>query len=248
MPVFSQRPDGIAELTLFGCTLQGRQSLALSLRISAATDIGLIVPVPIAPGAAESEVRLLSTDGSQSLFESLASGFSPATGRPHRRDADEEAAPRTVRYAAAQAMRAVYVPSIADFDRVAAHLRLPEAALASRPEYASYGFYVFELPAGQNVRIVPMGFDFPTRHPEAVYFPTWYGDPTWMPDEGHRDITVYTQFGERLGWEETRETATRFVNASATRGLIAPDRPVQRKILFGDGNNEDLLAALPSIA
>lgn len=248
MPVFSQRPNGIADLTLFGCTREGRQSLAVSLRISAATDLALIVPVPVTPGATETDVRLLSTDGSQSLFDSLASGFVGSAERPHRQDAEEADAPRTVRYAAAQAMRAYYVPSIADFDQVGPHLRFPEAALASRPEYASYGFYVFELPAGQDVRIVPMAFDFPTRHPEAVYFPTWYGDPTWMPEEGHRDITVYTQFGERLGWQETRETATRFVNAGASRGLIAPDRTVQRKILFGDGNNEDLLAALPSIA
>jgi hypothetical protein len=67
---------------------------------------------------------------------------------------------------------ASFVPGLRDFSRLDPRFRLGDDVWRQLPAYEDYGFAVFKLAKGRKARIHPMAFRFPTRAPDALFFPT----------------------------------------------------------------------------
>jgi hypothetical protein len=242
MSIFSQPVSAAADINLFGRVDGDRQQLVIGMRISASTDTALIVPLPIRPGCGDHEVKLTLLTQRRAFFAAIAQGFQSTANTNQRRDEEEDDAPRTVRYTYADPIQTVYVPSPVGFNALDEAFRLPRAVLAANPQYGSYAFLVHVLPAGHNIRVVPVAVEFPTRDPAHIFFPTVVSLGGPVADVALQDVTVYTQRVHHLALDETRDPAGDFMVTDG--GIVAPEHLVQRQVLYGSKPNEDTRIAL----
>lgn len=241
MPILS-RPAEVNAVNLFARTFTGEQALAIDLRFTAAEETALIVPLPVPQDGREDAVRFIPLHLYRPFFAHMGRGFEPRTDRRDKRredHEDEEHLPRTVRFTSRVATRSLYVPSVAAFQTLCPEHVLPEALLSLRPEYADYGFAVFVLPAGDNVRIAPLGLYFRTSEPKHIYFPTFQYTGDALGSAANFDDTLYCQRAELTGWDETSQSAEAFVECRHAHGLVEPDRVIQRRVLYGPLENHD---------
>ena len=244
MSIFSQPIDTAADVNLFARMVGDRQHLVVGMRLSAPTDVALVIPLPIRRGCGDHEVQLTSLDDSRAFFAALATGFAPPVSARDRRDDEDEDAPRTVRYAQAQPIQTSYVGSTSQLARIDENYHLPRAVLAAQPQYGDYGFLIHVLPAGQAVRVTPLAVCGPARDPSRLYLPTLVAAGGPAPDVVLQDATIYTQHIHHLSLDESKNPAGDFVNTSVTGDLVDPEHLVQRKVVYGSNANADTFLSL----
>lgn len=161
----------------------GLQVLAYRLSISAHSEAAMILPLPVAPGSGENAVRFIDLSGFRDFFQRLADVCEPefliaSLGSTDFEEAvDEALSPLEVHEVGD--FVASFVPSLADFDRLDRRFRLSPEVWSKLPEYADYGFAVFQLKvklsaADQQVQndVQPMALEFPTRDSQRLFYPT----------------------------------------------------------------------------
>lgn len=247
----------------------GRQLIAYAMELSAATDVAMVLPMPVPQGSADDAVRFVDLSGHAELFDDLAEAFFPLSLVPAREAAGP--IPRSAPQAKlivhrVGAFDASFVPSMGDLGRLDERFRLPDGVLDALPAYADWGFVVFTLRAGAKQKIHPMAFDFPTRHPGAFFFPTVHVHDGSLPSHERFDHHLFFQwerdrgeavdvlacsvvpeaggaFGDAHGADTSRGPIGEWVDTSKSEGVLDPDAFARRIGLIGDHDNEDIWVA-----
>jgi hypothetical protein len=141
---------------------------------------------------------------------------------------------------------ASYMPSIANFPRVDKQFTLPTTVWKSLPNYAEYGFAVFQLniPLKEDTVIHPMAFEFATELQNKLFFPTVHIHDGKIHPQEHFDHALYLQedaMGLYKTLERTPRPASTFMRNVLAKGITSPDDIVYRQVLFGTLPNEDTL-------
>lgn len=270
MCCFSMAVESVSQTQIFA-RLSGpeTQVLAYRMKYSSSNAGAMILPLPTPPNSPEDSVRFISLEKYKHFFSKLNRGF------PRLRltvDSKAGALP-----ASAEALKlkvvqvgdfiASFVPTMDDFDRLDPQFVIPKSNWDKIPEYADYGFAVFQLTKGEG-KTHPMALEFPTRMPEKVFFPTVHIHDGEVHREEQFDHTLYAQNPEldsrvgsyqgpdakdpTTGFVRSQEIASEFVSASLSQGLVDPNLLVHRKSMQGMLANQDqfidvaALAALPT--
>lgn len=220
------------------------QVLAYSMRYASERDVAMILPLPKAPEAGEEAVRFIDLSGYPGFFDDLAKGY-PAFQERGSVGSPVPMTGGTLRAHEVGRFVASWVPSLGDFGRLDPLFRLPPETWSHLPGYSDFGFAVFQLRAGKK-SVHPMAFEFPTREPHRLFFPTVHIHDGEVTKKAHFDHVLYCQAKQRSGrWEESSDLdgaarpARGFASVDRAKGLLLPDRVVFRRSIFGLRDNED---------
>ncbi|HIA03134.1 MAG TPA: hypothetical protein EYN66_14715 [Myxococcales bacterium] len=238
MAIFSQPVEAVADINIFARMNGTRQILVIALRMTSSIDTSLVVPLPIAMNAGDSPVKFIDFSENTAYFAALRRGFTNAAGTRERRSGDEAGAP-TMRYMSSGPYAEHFISDISDFESLDLSAQFPPELSGTFSPYLKYGFAVFQLRAGRNVRVKPMALEFETRHPDKLYFPTYEFSDGITRSSYRFDTVLFCQHAERAGWDETRGTANSYMQMDELQGILSPERLVQRFALNGDLPNED---------
>ena len=253
MCCFSGPVASVSATKIFGRVEGRRQFLAYQMTFSAATELAMVLPIPVVPGTAEDAVSFLNLEHYHDFFNDLERLF-PV---PRSRSAAPvpTAAPLTVHDVGIYS--ASFVPSIADFDRLDPRFRLADHIWESLPSYAQHGFAVFKLKPGQPQRVHPLALSFPTATPDTIFFPTLHIHDAQVHRHAHFDHILYAQSappvqparrlagmpstlrGTPRGWLVSPATAGTSIDIERAQGIVSSDRPLLKKVLIGQLPNQD---------
>jgi hypothetical protein len=223
----------------------GVQALAYGMNLESSVELAMVLPLPVRVGSGEDAVRFIDLEEHSSMFSELAELFEvpvPAAGGGYR-VALALARSQLVVYDVGSFI-ASYVPSRDDFDRLDPRFRLPAVLFDAVPEYASYGFAVFQLKPGK-ITVHPMAFTFETRASDELFFPTVHVHDGRFHATAEFDHALYYQHpdcrevssqpllsdfrGGEVGWRLPRSDYRELVQAA----------PVVRRVLRGTLPNRD---------
>jgi hypothetical protein len=247
MCVFSRPVAGVSATSIFARSDGDRQALAYQMRLSSAEDVAMVLPLPIALGHGTNAVEFVDLFEAPRLFGELSLCFWKPTrslGTDLSVAAAGAAAPLEVHKVGAY--DASFAPGIADFTRLDARFRIPDAVLDRVPTYSDYGFAVFKLRKGE-ADVHPLALRFVTRDPQRLFFPTVHVHHGDLPDEAAFDHTLYLQTAARepANWEKASRSVANvmslgnILHRDPTRGLIARDWPLYRLRITGMHPNHD---------
>jgi hypothetical protein len=243
----------VSKTSIFAAMVEDVQTLIYSMTLSVRGEVAMILPIPIARGAAEDAVKFVSLDKYPRFFDDAAEGFyfpapqsaakggwrSAGGGMPRQKLVVHEVG----------AFVASYVPSRGDFDRLDARFRLPDEVWAAMKTYADWGFAVFQLKPGKK-QIHPMAFRFPTRDRERLFFPTVHVHDGRVHAEAKFDHSLYYQHPALAtnvlelppGWNGdlvSPMSAANFMTLNDCAGLVVGAAPMAKRTLSGKLPNED---------
>jgi hypothetical protein len=242
MGCFSGRVDQVTDTKIFARPAPpDRQVLIYELKLSADKPVAMILPIPTPTGSDGHAVRFVSLDGYPEIFGDLEKAFPPASRRRPVSEALSRSRPiDTLQVHEVGAFVASFVPSIDDFWRVDPRLRVASALFKDIPEYAGWGYVVFQLTIhpGWLTRIHPMAFEFTTRSPDQVFFPT-----RQIHDGGNRPTAwfahrLYAQGKAAAAWD-CAAALDPAVDQHRAAGLLL-DAPTWRKSLNSERPNRDI--------
>jgi hypothetical protein len=244
MCIFSGRVKMVNETRIFARLAGGRQHLVYEMRVVSDGAVAMILPLPTR-NRDETAVEFVDLSHYDQFFEDMAHCFPPRQSRSFvLRRGGKGCRGVPLKVHSVGAFEASFVPTLADFARLDARFRLPEAVSRQLP-YDDFGFAVFQLSAG-NARIHPMAFSFETRDPSAVFFPTAHAHDGAVHPSANFDHRLYAQgTTEDPGWERgpvMPSFAMKFgkhLQSDRTKGIVQPEMPVVRRELKGSFPNED---------
>ena len=230
MCLFTDVVDEVSDTNIFARVIGGRQLLAYEMSYAARSELAMVLPIPVAAGTGEDGVRFIDLGDCPRFFEELRDGF------PAPRSAmlgsiegmtlgDTDLETRILEVHDVGAYEASFVPTPADFGRLDERFRLPVDLWLELDAYRDYGFAVFKLrPAGLH-REHPMGFEFPTRHPDRIFFPTMHLHDRRLAKTARFDHSLYCQSSHAMqfhmrGWEDSPEPAGAFIRCPDARPLF----------------------------
>jgi hypothetical protein len=246
MCCFSGPVEDVAATRIFArMASPSRQILAYEMMFAAATPVAMILPLPTVPRAAEDAVRFISLADYPTLFADLFNAFVDPANAPRSRGIDLEPAPQLAVHVVGDFV-ASFVPTLADFARLDPRFRIPPGTVDRVPDYADYGFVVFQLGAttGRS-RVHPMAFEFPTRDAERLFFPLLHVHDGELHAEAAFDHVLYAQGlrTHRLFEHGTRPLG-RLVRNPHAKLVADPDATLSRRELIGTLPNRDEWAML----
>ncbi len=248
MCCFSREVTEVKDTRIFArMGAKGNQVIIYQMSIHAREDLAMVLPIPVAEGAAETAVKFFDFSAYKTLFADLHRMF-PVQRMDYA--GTFGAAPRSapaLQVVSVGAYDASFVPSIADFSRLDERFRLPEQTLSGLPGYRDYGFAVFKLKPNHGP-VHPMAFAFPSAHTGKLFFPTLHIHDGKAHDKERFDHTLYMQadWAEAAGriWEESPGVAVSRVKCGLTHGMIRPERHVYRSVMQGMFANGDVVVPL----
>jgi hypothetical protein len=222
----------------------GTQVLAYAMTMSARSEVAMILPVPTPPGADDDALTFIDLHDHARIFEDLASLF--VIMQPARKGGgpffSASVTPvRTLKVHKVGSFVASFVPSRADFTRLEARFRLPDAVWDAVPDAHDFGFAVFQLDAGAQT-VHPMAFRFRTRDPRRLFFPTLHVHDGRVHARAKFDHALYYQH-PRLPSTDTGQVSPLTTN-DTHGGVVTPGQPVLRRTLRGRMPNRDTYVAL----
>jgi hypothetical protein len=246
MCCFSGPVQDVANTKIFArATEHGRQVLAYQMSFSTASDVAMILPLPIPRGAADGAVRFIDLEGYPDFFDQLKAGFpeppsrSPSNG-PFAKTAAAALAPLPVEEVGS--FEASFVPSIKDFTRLDAGFRMPGGVWERLPQYRSFGFAVFKLKKEAHT-VHPMAFEFPRADGGKLFFPTVHIHDGAVHAEASFDHSLYCQSKghafARGDWRESPQPAGAFADVGRAKGLLDKSSHCYLKRLSGTLKNQD---------
>ena len=167
MCCFAGPVKSVTNTNLFArMTGQGSQFLAYQMDFETEKENAMILPLPVAKPAQEDSLRFISLKKYDSFFDDLDDAF--PTIRPPARFRVDSARDAPSAIASNLAVHEVgdfvasFVPTMNDFSRLDQRFVIPKSSWDKIPQYADYGFAVFQL---KNLRGKPhpMAFQFETR-------------------------------------------------------------------------------------
>lgn len=196
-PVLSVRATRI-----FARALEGeRQLVVYETAFAAASDLAMVLPIPVPEGSADDAVRFVDLSNEALFFERLDIAFvsrqAPGFGAPQAAGGAYRAPPLVVHEVGE--FQASFVPSRGDFGRLDPCFRLAPSVIDALGARASYGFVVVQLRKREKpVRVHPIGFTYPTRDPARLFFPTVHVHDGEVHAEADFDHVLYTTDGARV--------------------------------------------------
>jgi len=245
MCIFTGEVEQVSATQIFARHLDdGRQAIIYAMSVVAPREVAMVLPLPISPLASEHDVEFFDLSGYHDLFDDLAKTFEiPFLDRASDLDlAFEDEPAGTLVVHEVGAFSASFVPTRADFARLDRRFQIPDRVFTKVPAYADFGFAVFQLRADDYLQdIHPMAFAFPTRAPNALYFPTLHvHDGATPPPAATFDHTLYCQRpNPPKTWERSESSVEGDVDLARAKGLIAKG-PAYRRTMRGTFVNEDI--------
>jgi len=254
----------------------GGQFIVYQMDYASASAISMILPLPVSDHS-EDAVEFLSLEGYPDLFRDLNECFIPPRLRSKGGPVAAAAGGGMLQVHNVGAFEASFVPTLDDFDRLDPRFKLPRAIWDQLPAYADYGFAVFKLrtsdfaglertdnarirelrerhrpevtPEPEWMTVHPMAFRFPTRRPDAIYFPTVHIHDGQVHEQEEFDHSLYLQ-GNAVGRAMVRDlggeegtVAHTHVDAKRTNGIVHNDHRCFRAKVEGLRRNEDIWLA-----
>jgi hypothetical protein len=245
MCCFSGQVDHVGQTRIFARSGDdGRQFLVYQMTYHAAAEVAMVLPLPTPVGSAEDAVFFIDLSAYAELFADLRRAFpEPMTKSDDRAATAVAPAATPLAVVKVGSFIASFVPSRADFARVDARFRLPEATFTAFPRYDDHGFAVFQL-RPDAATIHPMAFEFPRRDPSALFFPTVHVHDGTAPAQAVFDHDLYCQPAgdERFAlaaWTESPQPAGATVRCDLAGGVVAPNQHLYRRSLAGPLPNRD---------
>jgi hypothetical protein len=128
MCCFSRPVQFVSETSIFARpTRQNRQLLAYGMKVGAAEDLAMILPIPVAAGTREDGVDFINLEKYPNLFADLAHGFEPMTLSAGVFGMKGPSRGGTLKVERVGRFVASFVPTVADFGRLDPRFRLPDA-------------------------------------------------------------------------------------------------------------------------
>lgn len=248
MCCFSRPVAFVGSTRIFARFLDGSdQCLVYEMKIKAAEELAMILPIPVARGTAEDGVKFIDLSGYRDFFQDLEEAFAAPVPATLSFSRSKVAGPKPQLVVnRVGAFDASFVPGIADFSRLDARFRLDEGVWKSLPQYKDYGFAVFKLRAGGQ-HVHPMAFRFPTAMQGRLFFPTVHIHDGKVHEHEEFDHTLYAQAWRNAvisgtEWDESEKSAGQFVDDAKSAGLVWPGGHLYRRSIVGRAKNEDVLA------
>ena len=239
------RPIRVHNTQIFARLDGPQQLVAYAMNLRARSEVAMILPLPVRPGADEADLHFIDLSAAPDLFDLLHLAFMPppmpaAKGGFMPQGISRSRQTLIVRQVGA--FEASFVPSIADFDRLDPRFRLPDAVWSELPVH-DFGFAVFKLrETGCDARIHPMAFRFPTRDPARIFFPTLHIHDGKAHSHARFDHSLYYQRSDSsVDPDHARPLFTELVTRAAERsnGLVHREWPLARATLTGRRANAD---------
>jgi hypothetical protein len=260
MCCFAQPVLSVSGTQLFArLSSQGRQWLVYQMEYESAVPNAMILPLPVALPSKEDSVRFVSLEKYEDFFIDLDRAFPEPTPPPawFAGDSVSAAAPgRTLEVHQVGDYVASFVPTVNDFSRLDPQFVIPKSTWELIPGYTDYGFAVFQLKA-LKAKAHPMAFEFATRWPNRLFFPTVHIHDGEVHELEEFDHTLYLQhsgFDRVVGpydrpW--TKDATTGMVRSKSragdwcrtplTSGIVEPDLLLHRLEMRGRLKNEDFI-------
>lgn len=234
MCCFSGPVAHVSDTRIYARSDGPRQRLCYEARVSAASPLAMVLPVPTA------DLRFVDLSGFPRLFDALAAAFPAPRARAPAFAKSAPPPPAPLPVVAVGAWEASFVPRRERFSDLDPRFRLSDGVLdALGSRYDGWGFAVFRLQPGDQ-RLHPLGLDFLRRDPGRLFFPTVHVHDGSVPAEATFDHALYAQDqrGEHLrfdrSWEESPRGATDDVG-----GTLLAGRHVYRRVVTGSCPNVD---------
>lgn len=245
MCCFSSAVELVSDTNIFARRDNGRQFLVYGMTYAAASDLAMVLPLPVPPRPREDAVRFISLEGYPTLFDDMAAGFPQIKTRFLSLTMGGPDTPQLKVHDVGD-FEASFVPSLDAFDRLDERFRIPRHIWAQIPAYADYGFAVFKLKRsrGTSHRVHPMALEFPQRHPTGLYFPTVHiHDRTFHP-AAEFDHALYYQAARPAHddwshWQQSPDPMSAFVDVRRTGGIVDANQHGWRVLLRGQLENKD---------
>jgi hypothetical protein len=232
MGCFSGNVARVGNTRIFArATGSGTQYLVYQMEYAADDDLALILPLPTPPNSSADAVRWIDLSTYPQFFQDLTNGFPLGETAPQH-------APKMSRVGSFDAS---FVPTRADFARLDARFRIDDAVWDQLPEYHDYGFAVIQLRADAQT-VHPIAFEFPTRDPNWLFFPTVHIHNAQAPGDVYFDHDLFCQ--ARVGWMRSYDNAQAFMRIPAAQNIVAPDKRVERLTVRGMHPNSDIVLEL----
>lgn len=262
-------PVAVSGTNIFCRHLGARQLLAYDMRYASDDDVAMILPLPVPPGSGEKAVRFIDLSGYDDFFDHLHAAFEIPT-RGGSFPEDVLLGDSSLEVHSVGSFDASFVPSRKDFARLDPRFRMPDAAWAALPQYADWGFAVFKLKAASILeashegtpvsrpargrvssgggRVHPMAFEFPTRSPDQVFFPTVHVHDGAVREYARFDHWLFLQLPEDRRPQSTvtdrfapaERSADAVIDLARAKGLVSARDTLWRLRYAGEALNEDI--------
>ncbi len=242
MCMFSGRQPAlhVSKTRIFARVERTHQCLIYSMQLASSEEVAMILPVPVIANAPEDAMSFVDLSGYPALFDELALLFAPPPARlaPQSRSFSPELSAKTLVVHEVGAFGASFVPRLADFTRLDPRFRLPETVWSAMPQYADWGFAVFQLAKG-DTKIHPMAFHFPTREPSRVFFPTVHVHDGSVHEHAEFDHELYWQDSSAPSIDAVSHTPASTLLTERSKGFIQSGL-ARRRIMRGIYENADV--------
>ncbi len=226
------------------------QCIVYEMRLDAAEELAMILPIPVAQPAKEDAVKFTDFSGYSNFFMHLENAFPEPPGSFGEVPLGGDNVPRKAKLQVQRvgSFDASFVPTTADFSRLDERFRLEDSVWKSLPQYKDYGFAVFKLRQGDQL-VHPMAFRFPSALPgKFLYFPTVHIHDGKVHETEDFDHTLYAQAWKNAvikgpEWQESEKNAGRFVNTDLAKDIVWGGGHLYKRNIHGRQKNEDILAA-----
>lgn len=256
MCIFSQPVISVNNTQIFArATAAGSQFLAYQMNYESRAENAMILPVPIRHPATDKSLRFVDLRGYDDFFDDLADGF-PYIAPSFNIGCSASfhtASKSTLEVFEVGNYIASFVPTMLDFSRLDDRFVLPETTWSKIPQYATYGFAVFQLAAG-SLKPHPMAFEFESTS-DLLYFPTMHIHDGQVHATEEFDHVLYLQhagFDSRAygyqnsdvvdkstGLIRSKYVAKHFCDIDRSNGVVDGDLLVHRNIIRGINPNRD---------
>lgn len=227
-----------------------RQVLVYEMQIATDFEVAMILPIPTPAASRDDAVRFVSLAEYDGFFADIELAFEPPAAPEQAWMGSSLAisgsAPKLVVHAVG-AFVASFVPTAGDFTRLDPRFRVPPGTLETLPEYRDWGFAVFQLKAPGNglSRMHPMAFEFPTRRPSELFFPTVHVHDGQLHAEADFSHALYGQgIAATTDWHRAGTRLRGVVDGERAKGLVDLDGSVAARGLVGRHPNRDVWAPL----
>jgi hypothetical protein len=258
MCIFSRPVDLVGSTRILVSSMKdGRHATIYQMAYEARADVAMILPVPVRPGIGDDALSFVDLSIYRDFFDELDRCCYPVTERPpgggggYGGERSPAPRPKLVVHEVGDFI-ASYVPSMDEFGRLEECFRLPAAAWETLPDYSSFGFAVFQLQPGAELREThPLAYHYPPAKPGELYFPTAHlheGGPANA--RARFDHALYAQPYkqhpnlESSSWDFSPILPGRKMDLVKSKGLLSGDRRVGRLLLEGNFPNADLVMGI----
>lgn len=258
MCCFAGPVRSVANTRIFArLTDQDRQLICYQMEFDSISPNAMILPLPAKPNAGESSIRFIDLSSYGNFFDDMERGFpepQPRIAAPGGRNSGAVDSPMLEVHEVGDFI-ASFVPQMKDFDRLDPQFAIPSSTWSKIPAYSDFSFAVFQLKELQG-STHPMAFEFETRHPDRIFFPTVHIHDGEVHEEEDFEHHLYCQhvaydqvtqdkFTNRTelntGLVRSKGQAGRFMNVAKSQGIVDGRLAIHRKEMHGRFQNQDVV-------